>query len=84
MSSLHQDTSQNMNATSNSNMKSGSSFVKPYKSGAANQMASSFYAADSHSRGFMAADQDASASFKIRSTKKFRPNINEMRNGGAR
>lgn len=82
MSSLHQDTSQLMNATS-SNIKGGGSVVKPYKSSAANQMASSFYAQDSYRAGFMA-DQSAdvsSASFKIRSTKKFRPNINEMRNG---
>ena len=80
MSSLHHDKNEQMNQT-NTNMKAGGSFVKPYKSSAANAMASSFYAQES--RGFTA-DQSAdnqSASFKIRSTKKFRPNINSMRNG---
>ena len=59
---------------------------KPYKQSAANQMANSFYGqlADLSIRGGLTvADQsaDMSASFKIRSTKKFRPNIHEMRNG---
>jgi len=51
-------------------------------------MANSFYGpvGDLSHRGGFTADNsavDMSTSFKIRSTKKFRPNINEMRNGAS-